>query len=129
MIWGSGGSTAPREEPEEATEAGRPLHLETEHKGRSLTYQTTEEDTGRGASRVQLVEHPQEEPETLQPEISADSRSLTGEGPGEMDISDKEDSTGITESSPPQIGQGGARKRKPSKDREPSKLTIRPSER
>ena len=88
-----------------------------------------EEDTGQRTPLVHKVGRPQEEPETLQPEISADSHSLTEEGPGEMDISDKEDSTGITESGPPQIGQGRVRKRKPSQDREPSKLTIRPSER
>ena len=72
---------------------------------------------------------PQKETEAFQPEVSADACPLTEEGPGEMDIQDQEDSTRITEPSPPPIGQGGARKRKPSQDREPSKLIVRPSER
>ena len=101
MIWGGGGPPIPGEEPEEAAEAGRPLRSETEHKGEGWTYQTTEGDSGQGAPRVQPVELPHEEPETLQPEASADPCSLTREDPGEMDISDKEDSTEIIESCPP----------------------------
>ena len=61
--------------------------------------------------------------------MSADLRLLMEEGMGEMDISDREDSTETAESGPPQTGQGGARKRKLSKDREPTKLAARPSER
>ena len=34
----------------------------------------------------------------------------------------------ITESRQPSTGQGGARKQKPLQDREPSKLSIKPSE-
>ena len=51
-IWGGGGLTMPGEEPEEATEAGRPLRLETEHKCEGWTYQTSEGDSGQGASRA-----------------------------------------------------------------------------
>ena len=60
--------------------------------------------------------------------MSEGSHSLTEEGTGEMDISDREDSTETAEPGPPQTGQGGARKRKSSKDREPTKLATRPSE-
>ena len=44
-------------------------------------------------------------------------------------MQDQEDSMRITASSPPPRGQGGLRKRKPSQDRQPSKLIVRPSER
>ena len=47
----------------------------------------------------------------------------------EMDVQDQEDHTRITEPSPLPIGRGGARKQKPSQDKEPSKLMVRPSER
>ena len=128
IVWGSGGPIAPREEPEEATENRRSSYLETEDRGRNQAYQSTEEDTGQRPMLVHTVGRSAEEPERLQPEISAGSRSLTEEGTGEMDISDREDSTETAESGPPQTGQGGARKRKSSKDREPTKLATRPSE-
>ena len=83
-IRGGGGPTMPGEEPEEASEAGRPLQLETENEGR--THQNTKGDTGQGASQAQAVELPQEETEAFQPEVSADARPLTEEGPGEMYI-------------------------------------------
>ena len=79
----------------------------TESEGR--THQNTEGDAGQGASQAQAVELPQDETEALQSEVSADARLLTEEGPGEMDIQDQEDSTRITEPSPPPIG-GGSKK-------------------
>ena len=75
------------------------------------------------------MELPQEETEAFQPEVSAEARPLAKEGPEEMDMQGQEDNMGITESSPPPIGQGGARKGKPSQDREPSKLIVRLPER
>ena len=66
--------------------------------------------------------------EAFKPKIPIEACPPTEEGPEEMDIRDQEVSTRITESRQPSIGQGGARKRKPSQDREPSKLIIRPSE-
>ena len=103
-IWGGGGPTVPGEEPEEASEAGTPLRLETRSEGG--THQNTEGDAGQGASQAQAVELPQEETEAFQPEVSADARLLTEEDPGEMDIQDQEDSMRITEPSPPPIGRG-----------------------
>ena len=128
IAWGGGDPIAPREEPGEAAESGRSLYLETEDEDRSLAHQTAEEGTVQRPQIARTARHSEEEPETFQPEMSADSRSLTEEGTGEMEISDREDSTGTAESGPPQTGQGGARKRKLSKDREPTKLTARPSE-
>ena len=64
---------------------------------------------GQGASQAQAVELPQEETEAFQPEVSADARPLTEEGPGEMDIQDQEDSTRITEPCPSPVGKGGSK--------------------
>ena len=102
----------PGEEPEEASEAGRPLQLETENEGG--THQNTKGDAGQGASQAQAVELPQEETEAFQPEVSADACPLMEEGQGEMDIQNQEDSMIITEPSRPPIGQEGARVMKPS---------------
>ena len=70
-IWGGGGPTMPGEEPEEASEARRPLRLETESKGG--TQLNVEGDMGQGASQAQAVEFPQGETEVFQPKVSADA--------------------------------------------------------
>ena len=70
-------------------------------------------DTGQRLPLVHMVRHSEEEPEILQPEMSAGSRSLTEEGTGEIDISDREDSIETAESGPHQTRQGELGKESP----------------
>ena len=97
-------------------------------KGEGQMPQEVEGDERQGDPQAQAVELPQGETEAAQPEASADARQPPEEDPVEMEVQDQEDHTRITEPSPIPVGWEGARKRKPSQDREPSKLMIRPSE-
>ena len=116
----------PREEPKEISVAERPLQLDTENEDR--TRQNIEVGERQETSRAQVVELPLEETEASQPKALTDACPLMEGSSEEVDMQDQEDSTRITASSPPPRGQGGARKRKPLQDRQPSKLIVRPSE-
>ena len=71
---------------------------------------------------------PQEEPEAFQIGIPTGTLPQTEEGSEEKDVRNQEASTTIIESRQPSPGRERARKQKPLQDREPSKLSIKPSE-
>ena len=97
---------ASRKEPGEAPESGRSPYLEIENEDRSLAQQMEEEETVQRPQIVRMAERPEEEPETLQPKMSADSHSMTEEDTGEMKISDREYSKGTAEPDPLRQGKG-----------------------
>ena len=70
-----------------------------------------EEEAVQRPHTVRMAEHPGEESETPQPEMSADSHSTTEGDTGKMEVSDREESTGTTEPDLPHTGQGEARKK------------------
>ena len=89
---------------------------------RSVAERSEEEEVVQRPETVRTDEHPEEELETPRPEMAADSCSMTEEATEDMEIPGREEATGTTEPNLPQTGQGGARKCKLSKDREPAKL-------
>ena len=93
-----------------------------EREERSATEQSEEDGEVQRSETVTTDGQPEGGLEKSRPETAANSCSTTEEAAEEMEIPSREEAAGTTEPNLPQTGQGTARKRKLSKDREPTKL-------
>ena len=118
----AGARQPPWEVSEETQEEGRPPYQDMESEERSATEQSEEDGEVQRLETVTTDGQPEGGLETSRPETAADSRSTTEEAAEEIKIPSREEAAGTTEPNLPHTGQGTARKRKLSKDREPKKL-------